>query len=51
LGLLDEQKPSNEYTPADFSENRRIESLRGRLGPEVIIKEEENASQIKIRST
>lgn len=37
LGLLDEIKPSNEYTPADFSEKRGLELLKGFLGPEIKI--------------
>ena len=40
LGLLDDKKPSNEYTPADFSEKREIELMAGKLGPEIIIKED-----------
>lgn len=38
LGLLGETKPSNEYTPADFSERRELTLLRGSLGPEVFLK-------------
>ncbi len=39
LGLLDESKPSNEYTPADFSQDGELSLLRGgSLGPELIIK-------------
>ena len=33
LGLLDENKPSNEYVRGDFSEKRVLSLLRGRLGP------------------
>lgn len=40
LGLISEDKPSNEYTPSDFSEGRGLEMLKGKLGPEIIIKEE-----------
>lgn len=40
LGLLNEEKPSNEYTPADFSEKRGLELLIGSLGEEVVIKDE-----------
>ena len=40
LGLLSEEKPSNEYTPADFSEKRDIALLAGSLGPEIVIKDE-----------
>jgi len=39
LGLLSEDKPSNEYTPADFSEKRQLKLLEGALGKEVILKE------------
>lgn len=41
LGLLDETKPSNEYTPADFSE-KRMNSLRGdfTLSEEIILKDD-----------
>lgn len=35
LGLLGTGKPSNEYVPADFSVSRRLELLRGNLGPEI----------------
>jgi Permuted papain-like amidase enzyme, YaeF/YiiX, C92 family len=38
LGLLDGNKPSNEYIPADFSEKRTLPLLRGTLGPEMFIK-------------
>ncbi len=40
LGLLDEEKPSNEYTPADFSDKRGLELLEGNLGPEIMVKED-----------
>ena len=40
LGLLNNEKPSNEYTPADFSEKRGLELLRGKLEPEMIIKDD-----------
>jgi len=41
LGLLTEEKPSNEYTPADFSE-KRMKELQGDfyLSKEIIIKDE-----------
>ena len=39
LGLLSEDKPSNEYTPADFSEDANLILLKGRLGKEIYIKE------------
>lgn len=33
------EKPSNEYVPADFSEEwERLEWVRGRLGPEIVLK-------------
>lgn len=38
LGLLTEDVPSNEYSPADFGEDRsdkKLRLLRGRLGPEI----------------
>ncbi len=37
---FEEYNPSNEYTPADFSEKRNIELLNGNLGPEILIKED-----------
>ena len=37
LGLLGEDKPSNEYTPADFSAGGGLTLLRGSLGPEINI--------------
>jgi hypothetical protein len=40
LGLLDETKHSNEYTPADFSEDEDLDLLRGGLGAEIILKED-----------
>ncbi len=41
LGLLDGAKPSNEYTPADFSESRGLTLLKGaKLEREVIVKED-----------
>ena len=39
LGLLSEDKPSNEYAPADFSDKRQLKLLEGALGKEVILKE------------
>ncbi len=44
LGLLDEDKPSNEYVPADFSDRRELKLLRGRLGPEIFLKTEASFS-------
>jgi hypothetical protein len=41
LGLLDPDTPSNEYVPADFSENKKLVLLRGRLGPEIFLKSEQ----------
>lgn len=39
LGLLGPHKPSNEYVPADFSEEwERLPWIEGRLGPEVVLK-------------
>ena len=38
-GLVTEAKPSNEYTPADFSERRGLTLKIGALGSEIIIKE------------
>ena len=38
LGLLGEEKPSNEYTPADFSADRRLELLKGSLDEEIFLK-------------
>ena len=35
LGLLSQRKPSNEYTPADFSGNRRLRLLKGALDKEI----------------
>lgn len=37
MGLLPEEKPSNEYTPADFGEKAELALLDGRLGPEIAI--------------
>lgn len=39
LGLLSEQKPSNEYTPADFSEKKGLSLMKGSLGHEILIKD------------
>lgn len=33
LGLLGQGLPSNSYSPADFSANRGLDLLRGKLGP------------------
>lgn len=38
LGLLDESKSSDEYTPSDFSEKKHIALLKGSLGPEILLK-------------
>ena len=38
MGLLSRRKPSNEYTPKDFSEDGRLKLLKGRLGKEQTIK-------------
>lgn len=39
LGLVHPHKPSNEYTPADFSaEHESLPWRRGRLGPEIMLK-------------
>ena len=40
LGLISEDKPSNEYTPADFSEKKKLTLLEGALGKEVLLKAE-----------
>ncbi|MDG4596775.1 MAG: YiiX/YebB-like N1pC/P60 family cysteine hydrolase [Candidatus Contendobacter sp.] len=40
LGLLSDKKPSNEYTPADFSEKRDLKLIRGSLSKEILIKKE-----------
>lgn len=40
LGLLSEEEPSNEYTPADFSEKKQLKLLKGSLGKEVFLKSE-----------
>lgn len=37
LGLLDGDTPSNEYTPADFSQDRDLPLLRGSLSDEVYL--------------
>lgn len=34
MGLLPDHPPSNEYTPANFSEKAELNLLRGTLGPE-----------------
>lgn len=41
LGLVTEEKPSNEYTPADFSE-KRMKNLQGDfyLSEEIVLKDE-----------
>ena len=37
LGLPNEEKPSNEYTPADFSSGRQLGLLKGKLGEEIFL--------------
>ncbi|GAA61837.1 hypothetical protein P20652_3726 [Pseudoalteromonas sp. BSi20652] len=37
LGLLSELVPSNEHTPADFSQTNKLPLLTGSLGPEIIL--------------
>lgn len=37
MGLLSEKKPSNEYTPKDFSDKRKLKLLKGKLQKEVIV--------------
>lgn len=37
LGLLSEEKPSNEYTPAEFSEKKQLKLLKGSLGKEIFL--------------
>ena len=38
LGLISEEKPSNDYTPSDFSEKKQLKLLEGALGKEVLLK-------------
>jgi hypothetical protein len=38
VGLLSEDKPSNEYTPADFSSGKNIKLLSGSLSNEIYLK-------------
>lgn len=38
MGLLSRRKPSNEYTPRDFSEEGNLKLRKGRLGKELIVK-------------
>jgi hypothetical protein len=38
MGLLSRRKPSNEYTPRDFSEQGQLKLLKGRLGKERAIR-------------
>ena len=38
MGLLSRRKPSNEYTPRDFSEEGNLKLKKGRLGKEQVIK-------------
>jgi len=40
LGLISDDKASNEYTPADFSEKKQLTLLEGTLGKEVLLKAE-----------
>jgi len=42
LGLLDERIPSNEYTPKDFSEEGRLNLLKGTLSKEILLKDVED---------
>lgn len=37
MGLLSDDLPSNEYTPADFSEKKNLQLLRGVLGDEILL--------------
>ncbi|QDU32582.1 hypothetical protein KS4_06160 [Poriferisphaera corsica] len=37
MGLLGEEKASNEYTPADFGQDRFLTLLAGRLSDEILI--------------
>ena len=37
MGLLSEKKPSNEYTPKDFSDAGKLKLLKGKLGSEIVI--------------
>lgn len=39
MNLLSEDLPSNEYTPADFSEKFPLELLEGHLGEEIFIEQ------------
>ncbi len=38
MGLLDKHKPSNEYTPRDFSEEGQLKLIKGRLGKEKMVR-------------
>lgn len=42
LALLDDKKPSNEYSPADFSEDKELKLLKGFLDKELIIIKDKN---------
>lgn len=37
--LLGQDQASNKYTPADFSVERDLQMTRGKLGPQIIIKQ------------
>lgn len=37
MGLLTEKKPSNEYTPKDFSSDNKLKLVKGSLGKEILI--------------
>ncbi len=39
MGLLSEDKASNEYTPKDFSDAEKLKLLKGELSKEILIKE------------
>lgn len=39
LGLLGQDRPSNKYSPADFTAERNLPLIRGKLGPQINIKE------------
>lgn len=41
LGLLGDEKHSNEYTPSDFSEKKGLKLLEGALGKEILLRAEE----------
>lgn len=39
MGLLGQDLPSNKFSPPDFSDERDLKLTRGKLGPQIIIKE------------